>query len=297
LYEGQGAYTTFEIWNTGGGTLSYSLSENCSWVNVAPLSGVSTGEHDTVTVGVNTTGLSPGEYSCNISIFSNGGEGVFMVHVNVSAKPLPPEVTIVRPKENKLYIRNIEITNLSTTNHLTTLIIGPITVYAYANDSDGYVKNVEFYVDNTLEFNDTTRPFTWVWNEKGVVGRHIIRVKAYDDDGFMAQDEIEVIAFNFGFSTVEAYGRVQGKVTEKGKLLEIGLPGVKVTASNGEVTETGEIPFINRGMYSLTLPEGVYEITFEADDYQPHTARNVEVAPGVTTTLNVQLEYICEGCD
>ena len=183
---GETANTTFEIWNSGNGLLSYSFSENCSWVDIAPLSGTSTGEHDMVTVALNTTGLTPGNHTCNITIASNGGNGLFTVHVTVVARPAPPNITLLRPKENMLYINNKEITTFST-----TLILGSITLHANATDTDGYIEKVEFYIDNTLEFNDTMRPYAWVWNEK-VVGRHTITVKAYDNDGFTSQKSLTV---------------------------------------------------------------------------------------------------------
>ena len=82
-------YTTFEIWNSGSETLSYSLSETCTWVDISPTSGSSTGEHDTISVDIDTTGLSPGFYECDISINSNGGNRVFSVSVTVGSDPGP----------------------------------------------------------------------------------------------------------------------------------------------------------------------------------------------------------------
>ncbi|NYT12285.1 MAG: choice-of-anchor D domain-containing protein [Methanomassiliicoccales archaeon] len=78
---------TFEIWNDGGGTLDYTIAAGCGWRTVSPMSGTSTGEHDTITVTVNTGGLSGGTYSCTISISSNGGSGSVSVHVIV-LKPI-----------------------------------------------------------------------------------------------------------------------------------------------------------------------------------------------------------------
>jgi hypothetical protein len=91
---GQTALTTFEIWNSGGGTLNYSLSEyyfseSSSWLTVTPTSGDSTGEKDNITVSIDTTGLSPGSYSCNIIIISNAGSSTFTVYVNVVAPDIP----------------------------------------------------------------------------------------------------------------------------------------------------------------------------------------------------------------
>jgi hypothetical protein len=75
--------TTFEIWNSGTDTLTYSLSEACDWLEVNPTSGSSTGEHNTITVDIDTTGLSEGTHTGDITINSNDGSGTFSVMVNV----------------------------------------------------------------------------------------------------------------------------------------------------------------------------------------------------------------------
>jgi len=79
-------FTTFDIWNSGIETLTFNMSETCDWVHVNPLSGESTGEHDTITVDIDTTGLTPGmSYHGDIMISSNGGSGVFDVDIYVVA--------------------------------------------------------------------------------------------------------------------------------------------------------------------------------------------------------------------
>ena len=83
LYEGETSTMQFEIWNNGTDTLYYNISEYCSWVNVEPTTGTSIGEHDVITVTINTTGLYQGYHSCNIYIDSNGGMGTVVVAVNV----------------------------------------------------------------------------------------------------------------------------------------------------------------------------------------------------------------------
>jgi C1A family cysteine protease len=77
--EGDTDSTSFEIWNAGDDILNYSLSESNGWLDVFPLSGNSTGEHDSITVDVDTTGLSNGSYLGEIAIDSNGGNAVFAV--------------------------------------------------------------------------------------------------------------------------------------------------------------------------------------------------------------------------
>jgi len=59
---------TFSVWNSGGGTLSYSIAADQGWLSFGPASGTSTGEQDAITVSYLTTSLFPGAYSATISI-------------------------------------------------------------------------------------------------------------------------------------------------------------------------------------------------------------------------------------
>lgn len=63
---------TLEIWNSGGGTLSWSVSDGAAWLSGNPTGGSSTGEHDTVAVSVDITGMSAGDYSAKITITAGG---------------------------------------------------------------------------------------------------------------------------------------------------------------------------------------------------------------------------------
>ncbi|NLE57245.1 MAG: BACON domain-containing protein [Planctomycetes bacterium] len=59
---------TFTVQNTDGGTLSYSVGVNQTWLSVTPTSGTSTGEADTITVNYATSSLSAGTYNATITI-------------------------------------------------------------------------------------------------------------------------------------------------------------------------------------------------------------------------------------
>lgn len=59
---------SFEVWNSGGGTLAYSVSDNAIWLSVTPTSGTSTGEHDPIMVNYNTSGLGIGTYNARIEV-------------------------------------------------------------------------------------------------------------------------------------------------------------------------------------------------------------------------------------
>lgn len=84
LPEGTIESTEFEIWNTGLGLLTYTLSWEETWVDVYPTSGESIGEHDPITVTIDTNGFEPGSsHTCAIAINSNGGNKVFTAIVNI----------------------------------------------------------------------------------------------------------------------------------------------------------------------------------------------------------------------
>ncbi len=63
---------TLDIWNSGGGTLDWSVDDDGTWLSLAPTSGNSTGEHDTVTLSVNISGLTAGDYNATITITAPG---------------------------------------------------------------------------------------------------------------------------------------------------------------------------------------------------------------------------------
>jgi len=75
--------TTFEIWNSDCCTLNYELEENRNWIEVYPASGSSIGEHDIITITIDTSYLSCGDHEAEIYIHSGNGEGVFTVYVNI----------------------------------------------------------------------------------------------------------------------------------------------------------------------------------------------------------------------
>ncbi len=63
---------TFEVWNSGEATLSYTVSETVYWLALNPTSGSSTGEHDTITVNYTTATMAPGNYNTTITVSASG---------------------------------------------------------------------------------------------------------------------------------------------------------------------------------------------------------------------------------
>ncbi len=58
----------FEVWNSGGGNMAYTISVDAAWLSVTPTSGTSSGEHDLVKVNYSTAALGVGKYSATITI-------------------------------------------------------------------------------------------------------------------------------------------------------------------------------------------------------------------------------------
>ena len=99
-----------------------------------------------------------------------------------------PLVSIERPS-NYLYILDKEIFPLKM-----PIIIGKITLAADVYDEDG-ISKVEFYIDNEFKTVDDYPPYEWLWNEFAI-GKHEIKVIAYDMEGNKAADEQNVWILN-----------------------------------------------------------------------------------------------------
>jgi len=96
----------------------------------------------------------------------------------------PPTIKIIRPG-NYIYLFDRELIPSQT-----SIIIGKITLKVGVSSTIG-IEKVEFYIDNNLKFSDATRPYEWMWNELSI-GKHSIKVIAYDIKGQKATDEINV---------------------------------------------------------------------------------------------------------
>jgi len=101
-----------------------------------------------------------------------------------------PLVNFKKPVDKYLYVFDREVISIPFRN---TIILGGITVEAEGVAID----KVEFYIDDVLRCNDTVPPYEWLWNEFAI-GRHEIKVIAYDSAGNKAEDRIDVMIFDLG---------------------------------------------------------------------------------------------------
>jgi len=58
----------FSISNIGGVILNWQITESCGWLTVTPDSGSSAGEENAVTLSADITGLTGGQYTCELAI-------------------------------------------------------------------------------------------------------------------------------------------------------------------------------------------------------------------------------------
>jgi len=87
---------TLTIWNSGGDTLDWSVSDDAAWLSLNSTNGSSTGEEDSVTVSVDISGLSAGTYSATITISDSGATNTPQtvpvgLTIELGEPPQPPE--------------------------------------------------------------------------------------------------------------------------------------------------------------------------------------------------------------
>lgn len=102
IEEGETSFWTFTVENSGSGTLEWSAESDQPWISLDPLQGeLGAGEEQSVTIRIDTSGLTAGENIGNITIDSNGGRKRGNIKVNVIEPPLP-EVISLTPLEPQI---------------------------------------------------------------------------------------------------------------------------------------------------------------------------------------------------
>ena len=96
-----------------------------------------------------------------------------------------PTINITKPNGGGIYIFNKEVFSLPVN---FAVVIGKIDIMA-----DGNARYVEFYVDDELKYTDYDMPYEWQWNEFAI-GRHEIKVVAYNALGAKAEEKVNVWA-------------------------------------------------------------------------------------------------------
>ena len=94
---------SFEVWNSGGGTLAYRISDNTDWLETSPSDGTSTGKHDTIIVTFHAGDAGVGAHIATITVTSPNGAG--------SPKTIPVTLT-VGAATNEVIVDNADATGV-----------------------------------------------------------------------------------------------------------------------------------------------------------------------------------------
>ena len=126
---------SFQVRNTGGGTLSYTISKNATWLSCTPASGTSTGEQDTITVNYATSVLSAGTYTATITITASGATN--------SPQTIPVSLTVnaVPGIEYSIWSPGVAVGPESQPENGVQVELG----VKFRADVDGYITGIRFY--------------------------------------------------------------------------------------------------------------------------------------------------------
>jgi hypothetical protein len=110
----EGLQENFLITNTGGGSLTWTVTADETWAVVTTPSGDTTTETDRVFISADRTGLVPGTYNAILTVSSNGGTSTIPIALEVPGTPLiqvnPQTLTILGEATQT----DFTITNLGT---------------------------------------------------------------------------------------------------------------------------------------------------------------------------------------
>jgi hypothetical protein len=192
-YAGKSVFIRFRS-TTDQGTLQEGfyvddISQVATYENVSTLSDAIAGTSYSI------VGRPLGEYTYRVCGHNERGwcdfstlQDVWVTGGGGGNDTTPPEVSILRPREGMVYIRDQERFPFRT-----TLIIGAITVNASATD-DVEVASVAFYLDGTLQSTDAEAPYSWTWQGPAFF-RHTLRAVATDTSNNTAEVFREVWRF------------------------------------------------------------------------------------------------------
>lgn len=95
--------TSFKVWNSGSGTLTYTLSTAGTWLSLPITSGTSTGEADSIPLQFSTSLLDSGNYMATINVTdpsAGNSPQVITVQLNIA---IAPKITVISPNGGETF--------------------------------------------------------------------------------------------------------------------------------------------------------------------------------------------------
>lgn len=125
-------------------------------------------------------------------------------------------------------------------------------VIADANDADGFINKVEFYLNGNLMGTAQTFPYTVTWAPK-VAGNYTLVAMAFDDKGNAKASDPAAIKVKAGFPTVEIASPTTGSAAIiQGSKVPV---TVRAAGSDGGITSLATINLLVDGVITDTLPK------------------------------------------
>ena len=177
-------------WYISNVTISLSANDAISGINKI-LYRINNGSWNEYSQQIKIT--EGGEYVIEYYSIDNAGNEESVKKINVKLDKDTPSLSVDKPMERYLYIFDRKVMPLL----LRTVIIGKITIETTVNDAISGIKEVRFYFDDELVYNDTEYPYKWVLNEMALIRhRHTIKIEAIDNAGNSIYKEIKIWIYN-----------------------------------------------------------------------------------------------------
>jgi len=140
---------------------------------------------------VDTSGLSSGDYSCDVFVGSNGGDANFTVMLEVL--DVEKTIKIVSPEPGFIYMDGGKLMNLRFMQ--SALVFGEV-ILSY--ETQGFNPSyVEFIVEEEVVNTSSNNYGEFIYSNRGF-GKSLFRVAAYNNlDEQICSDEISVFYINF----------------------------------------------------------------------------------------------------
>jgi len=131
---------TLSIWNSGGGILSWSVSDDATWLNPSPTSGSSTGGTNYVDVSVASSTMGQGTYSATITISASGATNTpRTVPVSLSIIPPAPRPTLSLDPTSGMTGSLVNVSGSGWTPGTVMLTFGGLPWTSVTAGSDGQI--------------------------------------------------------------------------------------------------------------------------------------------------------------
>jgi hypothetical protein len=175
---------TMYIKNAGGGTLSYQVSPDSSWLSVSPNSGSSNGGKKGHTVSVNIQGLNAGSYSGSLSI------------VDSSATNSPAAVNVALEISSSASDNTISLSCDPASGGTNTIVEIPISIYGNSNEINDFGLDLTFD-SNMFAYQSVAKgnlTSDWSYIDGNEVSSGVLRVGGFAGTAMISKGSKGIIA-------------------------------------------------------------------------------------------------------